>query len=186
MSGSLSCPRCRKALEYSGDRPSFCAYCGHALAETEVAGVTALHTSDEVPQTVGGYRLLRPLGAGGMGTVHEAEEVATGRRVALKLIAADHADSPDAVERFRREGRLASAISHPRCVFVHAADEENGRPYIVMELMPGPTLQDRLDQHGPLPVDEAGRSHPGRHRGVAGSASTWRRSPGCQAVQLFP
>jgi hypothetical protein len=104
---------------------------------------------------VGGYRLLRPLGAGGMGTVYEAEEASTGRRVALKLIRAEFADSPDAVERFRREGRLASTIVHPRCVFVQAADEEGGRPYIVMELMPGPTLQELVERGGPLPVPEA-------------------------------
>lgn len=106
-------------------------------------------------ERVGGYRLLRMLGAGGMGKVYEAEEVATGRRVALKLIAQQFATSPDAVERFRQEGRLASGIVHPRCVFVLAAEEDAGRPYIVMELMPGETLKDLVDQRGPLPIEEA-------------------------------
>jgi hypothetical protein len=90
-----------------------------------------------------------------MGTVYEAEEIATGRRVAIKLIRQEFADSPDTVERFRREGRLASTLFHPRCVFVLAADEEAGRPYIVMELMPGRNLDDLVRQQGPLPVAEA-------------------------------
>src|SRR5262249_1495241 len=55
----------------------------------------------------------------------------------------------------RQEGRLASLIAHPRCVFVFAADEEAGRPYIVMELMPGSTLQDLVDRQGPLPPEQA-------------------------------
>jgi hypothetical protein len=59
------------------------------------------------------------------------------------------------VERFRREGRLASRIAHPRCVFVLAADEDEGRPYIVMELMPGATLADLLEERGWLPPGEA-------------------------------
>src|SRR5262249_18062046 len=63
--------------------------------------------------------------------------------------------SNEAVERFRQEGRLASMIAHPRCVFVLAADEEAGRPYIVMELMPGSTIRDLVDQQGPLPVEQA-------------------------------
>jgi len=73
----------------------------------------------------------------------------------LKLIAADHVASPEAVERFRQEGRLASTLAHPRCVFVLGADEHEGRPYIVMELMPGQTLQTTVEANGPLPVGEA-------------------------------
>jgi hypothetical protein len=111
--------------------------------------------SGDHPESIGGYRLLDILGGGGMGTVFKAEEKATGRQVAVKLIRPDFADSTDAVERFRREGRLASTILHPRCVFIQAADEEAGRPYIVMELMPGTTLHDLVEKRGPLPVREA-------------------------------
>jgi hypothetical protein len=102
---------------------------------------------------VGGYQLLRLLGAGGMGRVYEAAD-GTGRRVALKLISPGTATSPVALERFRQEGRLASRITHPRCVFVMTADEEAGQPYIVMELMPGDTLKDLVERLGPLaPAD---------------------------------
>jgi uncharacterized RDD family membrane protein YckC len=90
-----------------------------------------------------------------MGGVYEAEEAASGRHVALKLIAPELAGSADTVERFRQEGRIASMVVHPRCVFVHAVDEDAGRPYIVMELMPGETLKDLVNRRGPLPPPQA-------------------------------
>jgi hypothetical protein len=90
-----------------------------------------------------------------MGSVYEAEEATTRQRVAVKMIRPEYADSPEAVERFRREGRLASLLSHPRCVFVLAADQEAGWAYIVMERMPGPTLEDLVRERGPLPLEEA-------------------------------
>jgi serine/threonine protein kinase len=154
-------------LEYADVRPSFCAYCGSALVETRVEPVVADAGSptvppsgpsgpaEEMPEQIGGYRLLRTLGTGGMGTVHEGEHIATGRRVAVKLISAGFAASEDAVERFRREGRLAGALIHERCVLVFAADEEDHRPYIVMELMTGTTLENLIESQGPLPIAEA-------------------------------
>ncbi len=163
---TLSCPRCLRTLEYSSERPSFCAYCGVALAgslpstlepeatvdfqHSPAPGYEASEESDRLPDFVGSYRLLRKLGQGGMGSVHEAEEEASGRRVAVKLIAPEFTASAQAVERFLQEGRLASAITHPRCVFVLAADQSNGWPYIVMELMPGHTLKDLVEDEGPL------------------------------------
>jgi serine/threonine protein kinase len=90
-----------------------------------------------------------------MGAVYEAEDAATGRRVAVKLISPSYAGSAESAARFRKEGRLAGRIVHPRCVHVLKVDEEAGRPYIVMELMPGQTLQDLVQQNGPLPVAEA-------------------------------
>ncbi len=160
------CAKCSRALEYSGDCPSFCAYCGQSLREVphSTPSVTDTDATQDAgmitqvmpgPQMVAGYRLGRVLGTGGMGTVYEAEEVATGRRVALKLIKPEYAGSSDAVERFRQEGRIASMVAHPRCVFVQAVDEEAGRPYIVMELMPGHTLKEVVSEQGPLPPEEA-------------------------------
>lgn len=165
----LTCAQCKRILEYSNERPSFCGFCGKPIAtvdpeRTEAfqpstvppTGAPGRHASTRaMPETVGGYRLIKELGSGGMGTVFEAEDSASGRRVAVKLIAADFASSQDKVERFRQEGRLASGIAHPRCVFVLAADEEAGLPYIVMELMPGSTLKDLVEQQGPLPPAKA-------------------------------
>jgi uncharacterized RDD family membrane protein YckC len=164
----LQCPHCARRLEFTGDPPAFCAYCGKALNQTVALvadladpGATRPYSGpapkarQAPPSSIGGYRILKRLGGGGMGEVFEAEETASGHHVALKVIAPECAASGIAIERFRQEGRLASLISHPRCVFVLAADEEAGRPYIVMELMPGTTLQDWVEQNGPLPVQEA-------------------------------
>ena len=66
-----------------------------------------------------------------------------------------HQLAQESLQRFRQEGRLASTLANPRAVFVLAADEDNGWPYIVMELMPGNTLDDLVKQHGPLPHEQA-------------------------------
>ncbi|MFL5340187.1 MAG: protein kinase domain-containing protein [Gemmataceae bacterium] len=179
----LTCPHCRHAVEFGAQRPRFCSHCGQALGgsvpvETqtverpESAGSSQDQTrefrpgvdtdsrspvprrSGRAPEQIGGYRLLRRLGGGGMGSVYEAEHISSGQRAAVKLINAE-ALSPQAVERFRLEGRLASSILHPRCVFVLAADEEAGQPYIVMELMPGTTLADLVAERGPLSPKDA-------------------------------
>jgi hypothetical protein len=110
---------------------------------------------DTPPKSIGGYHLIRILGAGGQGSVYEAVHSETGQRVALKLLSTKYAGSPVSVERFRQEGRLASQIAHPRCVFVYGADTDSGVPFIVMELMPGTTLKELIDRRGPLPVGEA-------------------------------
>ncbi len=182
------CPRCRRVLEYTGDRPSFCAYCGSPLlaadraegslplaaaaprADTDLEATGPMPSpslaatveyrsagpaagaagGEEFPDRIAGYRLVRRLGSGGMGTVFEAEDEAHAQRVAVKLIRRDHVTSSEAVERFRQEGKVASAVTHPRCVFVLAVDDYGGVPYIVMELMAGTTLQSLVEKNGPL------------------------------------
>jgi eukaryotic-like serine/threonine-protein kinase len=163
----LVCARCSRSLEYSGPRPSFCAYCGQALlpdttldtpssaADAITQAPATIAPPRPAPPVVGGFRLGRQLGEGGMGSVFEAEEIATGRRVALKLIKPEYTRSVDAVERFRQEGRIASMVVHPRCVFVLAVDEDAGQPYIVMELMPGETLKELVGAQGALPAEQA-------------------------------
>ena len=95
----------------------------------------------------GPYRIVRPLGRGGMGTIYEADEIESGRRVALKVLARlTHASER---ERFEREGRLAASVNHPHCVFVFSASEIHGHPVIAMEVMQG-TLADRLEADGAL------------------------------------
>ena len=98
---------------------------------------------------LGGYRVRRVLGRGGMGLVYEAEEIESGRRVALKVLEQRFGDERER-ERFQREGRLAASINHEHCVFVFGAAEIHGVPAIAMELMQG-TLADRLTAEGPLP-----------------------------------
>ena len=108
----------------------------------------------QFPYEFGNYRLLGLLGRGGMGTVYEAEERTTGRRLALKMLEQE-IDSPEMRRRFLREGRLAARVNHPNSLYIFGSEEIEGRPVITMEIAAGGTLKDRLKHQGPLPVAEA-------------------------------
>ncbi len=153
---SVFCPSCDRTIEYSGESPRFCAYCGKPLVGVDLEATIDFHPSiAEWEFRIDGYRLIRKLGQGGVGTVFEAEELSHDRRVAVKVLSGQLDRGPESLARFRQEGRLASTISHPRCVFVLGADEADGRPYIVMELMTGQTLQSLVEEKGRLPIDLA-------------------------------
>jgi hypothetical protein len=89
-----------------------------------------------------------------MGTVFEAEDLENGRRVALKVLS-QALDSPEARQRFFREGRLAASINHPNSVYVFGTEELGGTPVIAMELVGGGTLEDRVRTQGPMPSAQA-------------------------------
>ena len=103
-------------------------------------------------EIVGPYRLERWLGSGGMGNVWEAVETKTGRRVALKRLSKSMVTDESYLQRFDREARLAAKISHPRVTFVYNTGTDKGQPYIAMELMPGKTLADKVEEEGPLDI----------------------------------
>lgn len=114
----------------------------------------SLFGPSEFPCEFGGYRLLGLLGRGGMGTVYEAEQLTTSRRVALKMLG-QQLDSPDMRQRFLREGRLAAGVNHPNSLYIFGSEEIEGLPVITMEIAGAGTLKDKLKKHGPLPVTEA-------------------------------
>lgn len=97
-----------------------------------------------IGQTLGHYRIVDQLGAGGMGVVYRAQDLKLGRQVALKVLPAASSDNEEAIERFKREARTASALNHPNICTIYGFDEHEGQLYLAMELLDGEPLDRKL------------------------------------------
>ena len=102
---------------------------------------------------LGPYEILSPIGAGGMGEVYKAKDTRLDRTVAIKVLPAHVASSPEARQRFEREARAVSSLNHPNICTLHDVGHEDGVDFLVLELLEGQTLADRLVK-GPLPADQ--------------------------------
>jgi hypothetical protein len=155
---SRRCPRCGRQLP--PDAPEgLCASCLLTVGAETLTGSTGDPSRPGAPRLVDGqiwgpYRVIRLLGRGGMGEVYEAEQLETGRRLALKVLR-DTLRGDEDRARFLREGQLAASISHAHTVYIFGSEEVGGAPAITMELLPGGTLKDRVSAEGPMPPSAA-------------------------------
>src|SRR6476469_10702707 len=103
---------------------------------------------------LGPYEIAAPIGAGGMGEVYRAKDTRLGRDVAVKVLPAHMSSSPELRQRLDREAKTISQLSHPYICTLHDVGHQDGTDYLVMELLEGETLADRLGR-GPIPLDQA-------------------------------
>lgn len=125
-----------------------------------------------VGERLGKYRILRPVGRGGMGVVFAAEDTLLQREVAVKLISRPKEADPVALRRFLAESKAAARLNHPNVVAVYEAGQWNGLPYLVMELVAGGSAQEAVRKRGPLSWIEATRVAAAACRGLAAAHAT--------------
>src|SRR6187551_1039873 len=103
---------------------------------------------------LGPYEVIAPIGRGGMGEVYRATDTNLKRSVAIKVLPDDVAADRDRLGRFQREAEILASLNHPNIAHIYGLEKADGTTALVMELVEGPTLADRIAQ-GPLPIDEA-------------------------------
>ena len=165
---SRRCPRCGRQLPPDA-REGLCAPCLLTAGAETLTGASDATSTGVTPtgdrsrpgaprlvdgQLWGSYQVIRLLGRGGMGEVYEAEQLETGRRLALKVLR-DTLRGDEDRARFLHEGQLAASISHAHTVYIFGSEEVGGSPAITMELLAGGTLKDCVSAEGPMPPSAA-------------------------------
>ena len=124
----------------------------HAL---EIASRLKTKAQPSLPgRQLGSFNLISVLGKGGMGEVYKAKDRKLGRDVAIKVMSEEFAQDADRIARFQREAKLLASLNHPNISFIHGLEESDGIHFLVLELVEGDTLAERL-KHGAIPVEEA-------------------------------
>ncbi|MBW2174356.1 MAG: protein kinase [Deltaproteobacteria bacterium] len=151
------CPKCQTN---NPDTQSFCGDCGTDLSSSiDIPEVTKT-IETPYPQFKKGtslanrYEIISELGKGGMGEVYLAEDTNLKRQVAVKVLPQPFALDKERLARFEREARLLASLNHTNIATIHGLEKSNGQQFLVMELVEGDTLAERLKK-GPLPVEEA-------------------------------
>jgi Tol biopolymer transport system component len=103
----------------------------------------------------GSYEITSAIGAGGMGEVYQAHDIKLGRNVAIKVLPEALAHDPERLARFQREAKMLASLNHPNIATIHGLEQSNSTSYLVMELVSGETLADRIKRDGAVPVEEA-------------------------------
>jgi Tol biopolymer transport system component len=104
---------------------------------------------------LGSYEVVAQIGAGGMGEVYQAHDTKLGRDVAIKVLPEAFAHDADRLSRFQREAKMLAALNHPNIATIHGLEQSGGTSYLVMELVSGETLADRIKRDGAVPIEEA-------------------------------
>jgi Tol biopolymer transport system component len=104
---------------------------------------------------LGSYEITGAIGAGGMGEVYQAHDTKLGRDVAIKVLPEAFAHDPERLSRFQREAKMLASLNHPNIATIHGLEQSNGTSYLVMELVSGETLADRVKREGAVPIEEA-------------------------------
>ena len=104
---------------------------------------------------LGSYEVVAQIGAGGMGEVYQARDSKLGRDVAIKVLPEAFAHDADRLSRFQREAKMLASLNHPNIATIHGLEQSGGTSYLVMELVAGKTLPDRVKRDGAVPIEEA-------------------------------
>jgi serine/threonine-protein kinase len=154
---SKKCPQCNSE---NADSASFCSDCGTQIGTPKNIPDVTQTLETPFPQLnpgaflAGRYQIIGEIGKGGMGEVYLAEDTNLKRQVAIKVLPQQFAQDKEWLARFEREARLLASLNHPNIATVHGLEKSNGQQFLVMELVEGDTLADRI-KNGPLDTGEA-------------------------------